>query len=260
MAELVNSSRLAQLRSGRRARVAARAIPDPQPLSYQTAEIKKDLDLLLSGLGFPQAVLPSGGADQTKAQIDKLLHRLEALTPAPMPLAWAETPGGLPRVAPVLLGDWELVYASNGTVVTRTGLAQLLLSASQLPGVGISDITQSLSLNDKGNLVASNSAVFGFGPLGGWRVGIEGVWRDSGDGKTARVLFDQVSVKPVSALGLPVPSWLPAATLNSGGLGGGGSGENRSGADWVTTFVDRDLRVGRGKTGNTFLFRRKPPT
>ena len=94
-------------------------------------------------------------------------------------------------------------------------------------------LTKVLKLNEAGALVASNSAVFGFGPLGSWSVGIEvrgracageavrvdsptawrcrgdllcnalslsavteaalhpeppqGVWRDSGDGKTARV-------------------------------------------------------------------------
>ncbi|KXZ55858.1 hypothetical protein GPECTOR_2g1409 [Gonium pectorale] len=190
----------------------------------------------------------------TKAEIDRVLTRLEALNPVPTPLT---TPEGLPGVSPLLLGEWDLVYASNGTVVTRTAPAQLLLTASQLPGVGLDEITQVLSLSETGALVASNTAVFGFGPLGSWRIGIEGVWRDAGDGRTARVLFDQVSVKPVGALGLKAPAWVPPLKLATGGLSG--PGERRSGADWVTTFVDRDLRVGRGKTGNTFLFRRRPP-
>ncbi|KAG2445814.1 hypothetical protein HXX76_000418 [Chlamydomonas incerta] len=225
-----------------------------QALEYQTSELKKDLNLLLGKLGFPQSVLP--GEDEGKAAIDKVLQRLEALTPVPEPLMWPNVPGeGVPGVSPLLLGEWELVYASNGTVVTRSAPAQLLLQASRLPGVGISDITQVLKLNDVGALVASNSAVFGFGPVGSWSVGIEGVWRDSGDGKTARVLFDQVSVRPVTALGLPVPNWAPPLTLATGGTTGPGQG--RSGADWITTFVDRDMRVGRGRTGNTFLFKRK---
>ncbi len=64
---------------------------------------------------------------------------MEALNPYPSPLRCPEA-GGL--VSPLLLGEWQLVYASNGTVVTRTAAAQLLLQAAQLPGVGLDDITQ----------------------------------------------------------------------------------------------------------------------
>ena len=33
---------------------------------------------------------------------------------------------------------------------------------------------------------------------------------------------------------------------------------SQRGAEWVTTYLDDDTRVGRGnKTGNTFVFRRK---
>ena len=146
-----------------------------------------------------------------------MIQRLEALSPVPEPLMWPNVPGeGVPGVSPLLLGEWELVYArwagwgrgvrhaggnagtgkavgagacnganvsgrvgafqvcrpyrlrhivntaatlvaasptaapapycsphrSNGTVVTRSAPAQLLLQASRLPGVGISDITQ----------------------------------------------------------------------------------------------------------------------
>ncbi|PNH09940.1 hypothetical protein TSOC_003415 [Tetrabaena socialis] len=222
----------------------------PQDSEFQLAEEKKELELILNRIGFPASVLP--GEEETKEEVDLLIRRLEALTPVPQPL---QQPGGLPGVNPLLLGEWQLVYASNGTVVTRSAPAQLLLQASQLPGVGLSDIMQVLSLSESGSLMASNSAVFGFGPLGSWRVGIEGLWRNSGDGMTARVLFDRVSVRPVAALGLPLPGWLPPLKIAAGGSSG--PGEKRSGADWVTTFVDGTMRVGRGKTGNTFLFKRK---
>ncbi|GFR46872.1 hypothetical protein Agub_g8513, partial [Astrephomene gubernaculifera] len=224
------------------------------------AETKKELDRLLQNLGFPQTVLP--GELKAKAEIDKVLHRLEALNPNPNPLQAdieQRPTGDLSGISPLLLGEWELLYASNGTVVTRTAPAQwLLLSASKLPGMGLSDIEQVLSLSPgDGSLTASNSAVFGLGPLGSWRVGIQGVWRSAGDGRTARVLFDQMSVKPVAALGLPAPSWLPPLKLAAGGSAGGGGG--RLGADWVTSFLDGELRIGRGRSGNTFLFRRKTP-
>ncbi|GIL47342.1 hypothetical protein Vafri_4185 [Volvox africanus] len=86
-------------------------------------------------------------------------------------------------------------------------LHKLRSAATKLP-------PQTLSLNQSGAVVANNSAVLGFGPLGSWRLGIQGVWRDSGDGKTARVLFDQVSVKPVAAMGLAVPSWMPPVSFH----------------------------------------------
>lgn len=214
-------------------------------------ETKKELKLLLDRLGFPAAILP--GSEQAKGDVDRLLDRLERLNPHPTPLRQAAT-GGLPQASPLLLGDWELIYASNGTVVTRTAAAQLLLSASQLPGVGISNISQALTRRDDAVVGASNSATFGLGPFGAWRVGIEGVWRDSpdGDGKAVKVLFDQISVKPVNMLGLELPSWLPGLTLSTGS-----SGPARSGADWATTYLDPELRVGRGRTGNAFLFRRR---
>ncbi|GIL70399.1 hypothetical protein Vretimale_3589 [Volvox reticuliferus] len=226
-----------------------------QDTECHLAETKKELNFLLQTLGYPNTVLP--GEPQAKSEIDKVLHRLEALTQAPEPLIWHQQPGGILGVSPLLLGEWELVYASNGILVTRTAPAELVRTASRLPGVGISDITQTLSLNQSGAVVANNSAVLGFGPLGSWQLGIQGVWRDSGDGKTARVLFDQVSVKPVAAMGLAVPSWMPPLQLATGGTAG--PGESRVGASWTTTFVDRDMRVGRGRDGEAFLFRRKPP-
>lgn len=36
------------------------------------------------------------------------------------------------------------------------------------------------------------------------------------------------------------------------------TGETRSGADWVTPYVDEDFRLGMGKSsGNIFLFERR---
>lgn len=50
--------------------------------------------------------------------------------------------------APELLGEWALVYASNGTVVTRTAPAQVLAALSTLPvGIGIESITQNLQVS-----------------------------------------------------------------------------------------------------------------
>ncbi len=54
-----------------------------------------------------------------------------------------------------------------------------------------------------------------------------------------------------------VPLALPPSQLTLGTGALSGPGENRQGADWVTSYLDRDMRVGRAKSGNTFLFRKK---
>lgn len=57
-------------------------------------------------------------------------------------------------VNPELLGAWNLMYANNGTVVTRTRPAQFLSSISQVPGFGLSEITQELALSPSGTLLS----------------------------------------------------------------------------------------------------------
>lgn len=75
----------------------------------------------------------------------------------------------------------HLCIACAGTAVTRTGVAQFMISAgSQLPGVGISGIRQTLSLAADGGITTTNEAVFGFGPLGSWAIGIDGAWQNTG--------------------------------------------------------------------------------
>lgn len=46
-----------------------------------------------------------------------------------------------------------------------------------------------------GSITTTNQAVFGLGPFGSWQVGIDGVWRDSGDGRTVKVYFNSLSLK-----------------------------------------------------------------
>ncbi|GIL70401.1 hypothetical protein Vretimale_3589 [Volvox reticuliferus] len=126
-----------------------------QDTECHLAETKKELNFLLQTLGYPNTVLP--GEPQAKSEIDKVLHRLEALTQAPEPLIWHQQPGGILGVSPLLLGEWELVYASNGILVTRTAPAELVRTASRLPGVGISDITQVVRRHGHANDKATGS-------------------------------------------------------------------------------------------------------
>jgi hypothetical protein len=58
-----------------------------------------------------------------------------------------------PGAAASLLGEWGLVFASDGTVVTRAAPAQLLAQlAGALPGFGLSDIQQRLETPAPGAL------------------------------------------------------------------------------------------------------------
>uniref|UniRef100_A0A7S0WPR3 Plastid lipid-associated protein/fibrillin conserved domain-containing protein n=1 Tax=Chlamydomonas leiostraca TaxID=1034604 RepID=A0A7S0WPR3_9CHLO len=239
----------------------ARALsPRPVPAAINSArqQIKAELLDIVQRLGI-RAILP--GAEQEKAAVDKLLEQLQdrdfsfhlRTDNLPQPSGSGRRPDPAPAVDARLFGTWELLYASNGTAVTRTGVAQAMISASsQLPGVGISGIRQTLALDPDGSITTTNEAVFGFGPLGSWSLAIDGAWRNTGDGKSVKVIFDKFKVKPVGLLGLQLPQWLPQVLISLGGDSAGG----RGGADWVTTYLDDELRVGRGKSGNAFLFRR----
>ena len=72
---------------------------------------------------------------QTKQRVLTILSDLERASPF--------SPGA-PGASESLLGDWSLVFASDGTVVTRTAPAQLLAQMAALPGVGLMDIQQQL--------------------------------------------------------------------------------------------------------------------
>lgn len=98
----------------------------------------------LARLGFPAGILP--GADrQGREELDSLVAALEAGTPTPHPLGHGGSPPD-----PLLFCAWRLVYASNGTVVTRTPAAQALVAASGVPGVGLKDVVQQLELDADG--------------------------------------------------------------------------------------------------------------
>lgn len=218
-------------------------------LEKRKGELRKEL----TALGFPQSVLPGGG--EAKGKVDLLIAELEAMTPVTFPLraqsAQLSSPEG--PADPLLLGQWVLVYASNGTVVTRSTPAQIILAASQLPGVGLQDIQQQLNIDSTGEVSTTNQAVFGLGPFGQWRVGVNGIWRSKGDGKTAKVFFNSISIRMVDLMGLRIPDWLPALSLPSGISETAG----REGAEWLTTYLDDDMRVGRGKSGVFVFYRRK---
>jgi hypothetical protein len=67
--------------------------------------LKTELLQRVEALGLQQALFPSNGEP-----IDEIVRQLESINPIPQPLN--------PDHLPSLLGNWQLVYASKGTVVT----------------------------------------------------------------------------------------------------------------------------------------------
>lgn len=105
---------------------------------------------------------------------------------------------------PALFGDWLLAYASTGTYVTRTRVAQALLAASRVPGLGLGLVAQGLSRTPEQGIATTNLIRFSLGPLGCWEATIYGTWSVQ-DGCTALVAFDAFSVRLVGLLGLRLP-------------------------------------------------------
>ncbi|PSC74132.1 Alkylglycerol monooxygenase [Micractinium conductrix] len=232
---------------------------------------EQELLTAVKSLGYPAAVFP--GDEQQRAGIDAAIQTLEAATPTPSPL---RQPGGGP--SPLLLGEWKLVYASSGTYVTRTTVAQALLAASRLPGCGVADIQQSLDRSLEGleaaaatasagtatpgssasaggggdgpparQLRTSNAARLGLGPFGEWEVVLGGTWAVQ-DGSLARVRFDGFTLQLVGMLGLPLPRMAKVSVPV----------QNGRTAEFITSYLSERLRVARGATGNLFLFTRLP--
>jgi len=189
-------------------------------------DLKHDLRQRATALG-QQALLPA-----EKRDLDAIVNQLESLNPTPCPLALAHRS--------LLLGDWNLIYASHGTVVTR-----------QLPGgLTIHSIWQSLAALGEEAIAATNGMELELPLLGRWQLQVQGVWRWQGETPIATVAFDAFSLQATRlfhqsgwqfpALHLPVLEGL------------------RREASWQTSYLDSELRIGRGATGNRFVFVRSP--
>ena len=169
----------------------------------------------------------------SEASIDETISQLESTNPITQPLSTNNLS--------ILVGDWQLVYASNGTVVTRP-IAEM---ANILGAIKVKKIWQSLAVKN-GEITANNQASIEL--LGEYKLSAEGIWRSQADQQTAIVTFNSFTAQATKFLGqsnwslpelkIPVLDFLKNKAL------------------WITSYLDEDMRIGRGATGNLFVFRR----
>ncbi|MBD2512740.1 PAP fibrillin [Nostoc muscorum FACHB-395] len=196
--------------------------------------LKTELLLRIEKLGLQQSLFPT--SDEL---IDKLVQQLEGISPIPQPLQ--------PNYLASLLGDWQLVYASNGTIVTR----QIASIPDFLGVIKIKRVWQTLASDSNTRKIsASNSAQLELPILGEWQLQANGHWKwgTDTDEKTATVSFNSFSIQATKPFGLsnwsfpelkiPVLEFLQKEAL------------------WITSYLDQEIRVGRGATDNLFVFRR----
>ncbi|HAX74760.1 MAG TPA: PAP fibrillin, partial [Cyanobacteria bacterium UBA11372] len=193
--------------------------------------LKTELWQRVEALGANQALLPSPAQ-----AIDQIVQKLEILNPIPRPLS--------PNYLPDLLGDWQLVYASNGTVVTRA----IASMPNFWEGIQIKRVWQSLVPGTSGKITASNGAFIELPLLGEWQLQAEGTWNFGEDEQIAKVTFGTFSIRATKPFG--AENWnLPALNIPVLEF-------LRKEALWTTSYLDAEIRIGRGATGNLFVFRR----
>lgn len=200
-------------------------------MSQTNSELKTKLLSQIEVLGKEQSLLPF-----STPYIDETIRELENVNPIVRSLS-AEN-------LTTLIGKWHLMYASNGTVVTRP-VAQI----TDLLGSGIqaNSIWQSIN-NFNGEIIASNHALIELPLLGEYYLSAEGTWQPQADEQTATVTFNLFSLQATKFLSQP--NWtLPELQIPVLDF-------LRNEAIWITSYLDEDTRIGRGATGNLFVFRR----
>ena len=194
-------------------------------------ELKTKLLQQIESLDDQQAIFPS-----SNESIDELVQCLEKITPIPQPLQ--------PNYLSYLVGEWQLVYASRGTVVTR----KVASISNWGEYIKIERVWQELAIDSNNKLVAVNAAILDFPLFGKWQIQANGIWSWDVPEQVAKVSFNSFSIQAKQPLGwsswslpeltIPVLKWM------------------RSEAIWITSYLDSEIRVGKGATGNLFIFRR----
>ena len=132
----------------------------------------------------------------------------------------------------------------SGTVITRP-IAEVANFIGS--GIKLQKIWQSLN-NFNREIIASNHALIELPLLGEYYLSAEGTWQPQPDEKTATVTFNLFSFQATKFLSQP--DWtLPELQIPVLDF-------LKNEAIWITSYLDEDMRIGRGATGNLFVFRR----
>ncbi|MBD2233149.1 PAP/fibrillin family protein [Phormidium tenue] len=201
------------------------------PLQTRRHQLKTQLLQSINALEIEDAILPV-----EHPAIDQIICELETLNPIDQPLRQEHWP--------MLLGSWALVYASRGTVVTRRLGRQFPLPVS------IQRVWQRLTDSEGtgAGIATENGAVLSLPLFGELTATAQGVWNPYEEGESARVSFGAFTVQATRLLGI-AGLHLPQITVPVLEF-------LRQEALWITSYLDEDLRFGRGATGNLFVFRR----
>ena len=193
------------------------------------SELKTKLFSQIEILGKEQSLLPF-----SETHIDETIKDLENTNPISQPL--------LPDNFSSLVGEWQLIYASNGTVITRP-IAEITNVLGS--GIKVKKIWQSLAVENS-QITADNQALIELTLVGEYKLSAEGVWQPEPDRQAAKVTFNAFTAQATKFLGqsdwtlpelkIPVLEFL------------------RNEALWITSYLDEDTRIGRGATGNLFVF------
>ncbi|MFB2839819.1 PAP/fibrillin family protein [Floridanema evergladense] len=196
-----------------------------------TNSLKTQLLQQIAALDPQQALFPS-----PNESINQIVQQLENINPISQPLQ--------PDYLPYLIGEWQLIYASRGTVVTR----RVASIPSWVEAIKIERVWQELAAKDNNKIAAVNAAIIDLPWFGKWQLQANGIWVWDTPEQLAKVSFSSFSVQAKQLFGwhnwslpqltIPVLEWL------------------RSEALWITSYLDQEIRVGRGATGNLFVFRR----
>ncbi|OWY63979.1 PAP fibrillin [cyanobacterium TDX16] len=196
------------------------------------AALKTELERQVEAWGPERCLFPS-----QREPIDEIVQQLESVNPIPHPLS--------PDRLPSLFGNWQLIYASRGTVVTRSFASIQAFGQA----IKIKRVWQRLVAGGTGKISACNSAALDLPLLGEWQLQALGVWTWGMDEQVAKVKFDTFFLQATQPFGLP--NWsLPQLTIPVLEF-------LQNEALWTTSYLDSEVRVGRGATGNLFVFRRE---
>ncbi len=195
-------------------------------------ELKTKLFSQIIAIGKEKALFPLADSE-----IDATIKQLEKSNPTKQPLDNSQKE--------LLIGDWELVYASNGTVVTRPLAEATIVLGSALK---LNKIWQTLAISGD-RLTTSNQALIELPLIGEIYSSADGTWQPESDLKSAQVSFSAFSLQAKNLFYQP---WtLPKLEIPV-------LEQLQSSALWITSYLDEDTRIGQGATGNLFVFKRIP--